>query len=106
MEIRFHGAGSRHGAAATSCSTETRRGAMSKFVSKVVIPLAIWYAVVAFSISAIYLLAGKTSPGPETKGYLIFSGILGFIVVLRCWSVCERLRCIGGVLVGLTLGAP
>ena len=79
---------------------------MSKFVSKVVIPLAIWYAVVAFSISAIYLLAGKTSPGPETKGYLIFSGILGFIVVLRCWSVCERLRCIGGVLVGLTQGAP
>ena len=73
-------------------------------VRSFVLPLAVWEVVVLLSVALMYVLAGKTELGPEGRRYVTAALILGFIVVLLCWSVCRRVGRLAGALIGLAVG--
>lgn len=77
---------------------------MLKALETFVLSLVVWEAVVTASVLIMYVMAGRTSIGPEGSRYLTLAGILGLLVVLLCWSVCRKLTRLASVLVGLGLG--
>jgi len=69
-----------------------------------VVPLLVCEAIIAAAIAIMYLLAGRTSIGPEGRRYIDFALVLGVIIVLACWPVCRLLHRVCGTLVGLAVG--
>jgi len=69
-----------------------------------VVSLLVCEAIIAAAIAVMYLLAGKTSLGPEDRRYIDFAFVLGVVIVLACWPVCRMLQRAGGALAGFVVG--
>ena len=75
-----------------------------KLPNNLLVPLLAWDAIVASSIALMYALTRSRSIGPEGKAFLIWTFIVGLLVVLSCWPVCRVLRRVPSTLAGLGFG--
>lgn len=77
---------------------------MRRVLRRLFVSLLAWEVIVACSIAFMYVLANRKSLGPEGQAFLLWAFALGFVVVLICWPVCQRLSRVRSILAGLGLG--